>query len=64
MGPISCAWLWAFLQEIADGENHRLRQPAEFGLKLSGLEVDIEETSPVWDGDHRQLLTNRRPFGA
>jgi hypothetical protein len=23
------------------------RQPAEFGLKLSGLEVDIEETSAV-----------------
>jgi len=48
MGPISCAWLWAFLREIADCENHRLRQPAEFGLELSGLEADIEETSPVW----------------
>jgi hypothetical protein len=46
MGPIPCAWLLAFLREIANGKNHRLRQPAEFGLKLSGLEVDVEETSP------------------
>jgi hypothetical protein len=33
--------------ELRIGENHRLSQPAEFELKLSGLEVDIEETSPV-----------------
>ena len=29
------------------GENHRLRQRAEFGLKLPGLELDIEETALV-----------------